>query len=239
MTLLIRGLLKESYNSNAWGTNIYLTRGRQDFILTRLSKTDVEDGKGERIRMGVLKDVKKSRKTGGKDPGNHASSSRGRKAGRGTKRKQLEMTEADDDDDEDDANVEDLAIEDDDADFVVMDNEDRPIATSRPSRNRKRPNRPVLASDYEEDEEAMASSEDEERVISPSGDEADMPRTSKAHTYGRKSSKQRPLGFDSNDPSEEFDDDNWSFDMKGGSVAGPSRVASNPDDIIEIPSDSE
>ncbi|EIM81881.1 ATP-dependent DNA helicase [Stereum hirsutum FP-91666 SS1] len=156
MTLVVRGYLKEAYVQTAYRTNIYLTTGPKAYPITRLSRTDIENGRGERINMGVLKEVKKKRKS--RKSGTNASgkdvptSSKTAKAGRGVKRKQIEMDGEDEGDEDED---------------IVDDADDEVQETPRTSRARRKENtntRRPIGFDFEDpsdDEVEYVSGEDD------------------------------------------------------------------------------
>lgn len=216
MTLVVRGYLKEAYVQTAYRTNIYLTTGPKAYPITRLSRTDIENGRGERINMGVLKEVKKKRKS--RKSGTNASgkdvptSSKTAKAGRGVKRKQIEMDgedEGDEDEGEDDGVMMEDAMEVDGHEgFVLEDSGEGPSArTPRPSRNRNPLRRGVVVSEAED-------------IVDDADDEVqETPRTSRARRK-ENTNTRRPIGFDFEDPSDDeveyvSGEDDWAYDMKG------------------------
>lgn len=249
MTLVVKGYLKEAYAQTAYRTNIYLTTGPKAYAITRLSRTDIEAGRGERINMGVLKEVKKKRKS--RKSGTDASgkdvptSSKTATAGRGVKRKQIEMDGEDgEDEDEDEDNggiVEDPMEVDGDDEFVLEDSGEGPSArTPRPSRNRNSSRRGVVVSEVED-------------IVDDVEDEAqETPRTSRARRK-ENTNTRRPIGFDFEDPSDDeveyvSGEDDWAFDMKGTGhqskgrpSGGGSKMAAHSragqSDVIEISSD--
>ncbi|PVG04636.1 ATP-dependent DNA helicase [Serendipita vermifera] len=72
ITLLLLGYLKEEYVTNAYAINVYLVPGQQALRLSRLSKDDVESGKGPQIVTTFLKREKTRRISTA--PGNKRSS---------------------------------------------------------------------------------------------------------------------------------------------------------------------
>lgn len=246
MTLVVRGYLKEAYVETAYRTNIYLTSGQKAYALTRRTKADVENGKGERIRVDVLKEEKKgkSRKSGASGSGKDAPSSSKRvTSGRGAKRKQIEMDgeDGEEDDDEDDAggSMEVAMDVDDDEDFLVDDGAGPSARTPRPTTNRRTSGRPVVVSNME-------------GVVDDAEDHAqETSRTLRARRKGN-TDERRPIGFDFENPSDEIEymsgEEGWSYNMKGTShqsrgrsSGGRSKKAhgshAGRSDVIEISSD--
>lgn len=245
MTLVVRGYLKEAYVQTAYRTNIYLTTGPKAYAVTRLTKADIENERGERIHMGVLKQVKtkkKARKSGASSK-DVPSSSKAATVGRGAKRKQIEMDgedEEEDDEDEDDGVIAEDAMDvDDDEDFMVDNSCAGPSArTLRPLRNRRPSGRPVTGSDVED--------------IVDDAEAQETPRTSRARRK-ENTDKRRPIGFDFEGPSDEeveymSGEEGWSFDMKGtghrskgrtlgGGSKKANRSLAGQSDVIEISSD--